>query len=172
MKKKNKEASENMKHRKNMKKAQLEMIGLTVIVVIVIIAMMIFMVYKIGNPREDIKKRYMDKEIATNFLIAMTNTNVAECNNLTLSSLIADCARDYHQINCYDLNSCQAANQTIHTLLSRTLDEWGLNYNLSVQNTDISFVNQCKPGSDQVSGFSIIPRNPGQVEVSLRICQE
>ncbi len=153
------------------KRAQLEMIGLVVIVIIVITALLIFTVYKISNPSKNIQKRYMNKEIATNLLIAMTNTDVRECYNLSLASLITDCARTYHSISCYDNTSCEIANKTIYDILNRTLMDWGVSFNLSVENTNLSFVNLgCTSRREKVQSFQILPLDPGQVEMILDIC--
>lgn len=156
------------------KKAQVEMIGLIVIVILVIIGLLIFTVYKINNPSRNLQKKYMNKEIATNMLIAMTNTNVEECHDITLASLITDCARTYHSITCYDYTSCEIANKTIYDILNKTLIDWGIGFNLTIEDTDITFVMYgCdSTARDKVQSFQILPLNPGQIEMTLDICNE
>lgn len=155
------------------KKAQLEMIGLVVIVIIVITALLIFTVHKMSNPKENVQKRYINKEIATNMLISMTKTSVNECHNLSLGELITDCARPFHSITCYDYTSCEIANRTIFKILNRTLVDWELGFNFSIEGTEINFVNYgCSAKSEKVQGFEILPLYPGQIEMTLDICTE
>ena len=160
-----------IKHRtKHRTKAQIEMIGLIVIVIIVITALLIFTVYKISNPPKNIQKRYMNKEIATNFLVSITKTSINECHNLSLAELITSCAKN-SLINCDDKLSCEVANETIHNILENTLIDCGISFNLSIENTNISFVNlECTARKEKVQGFEILPLYPGQAEMILDIC--
>ena len=163
--------SKNRKNKK--KKAQLEMIGLIIIVIIVITAILIFTIQKVSTPPKNIQKRYMNKEIATNFLISITKTNVNECYNLSLAELITDCAKTHlPYIDCHGLISCDAATNTISNILDRTLIDWGISFNLSVEGTPISFVNLgcTSRAKEKVQGFEILPLYPGQAEMILDIC--
>jgi len=154
------------------RRAQLEMIGLIVIVIIVITGLLIFTVYKITNPSKNIQKRYMNKGLATNMLIAITRTNVMECHNHSLADLIIDCAKTYHSITCYDYTSCEVVNKTILGILNTTLVAWDISFNLTIQKTNISFVNlECtSKAKNKVQGFEVLPLYPGQVEMTLDIC--
>lgn len=154
-------------------KAQLEMIGLMVIVIIVIVALLIFTVYKMSAPQENIQKRYMNKEIATNFLVSITKTSVNECHNLSLAELIIDCAKTFTRIICdNDRNSCYTANQTIFDVLNKTLIAWDVSFNLSIKKTPISFVYfDCNSRREKVQGFEILPLNYRETaEMTLDIC--
>jgi hypothetical protein len=151
------------------RKGQLEMIGLIIIVIIVITAMLIYTVNKMSHPVENIKRVYVNNEIATNLLLSMTKANVEECPSYALSELVSDCAREYHRIICNGLTSCEQANKTIALMINKTLDEFMMNYNLTISGTDISFIKGC-PSKNQVRGFQIIPLYPGQVEIDISIC--
>ena len=153
------------------KKAQLEMIGLMMIVIIVIVGLLIFLVYKLTTPTQNVQKRYIDKEIATNMLITLTNTHVKECHDRRLSELIVDCVKSYSAM-CGDQTPCEVANKTIFTILNNTLVEWDISFNLSIKRTDITFSNLgCGPHAKaKERGFEIIPLNPGYVEMILDIC--
>jgi hypothetical protein len=154
------------------RKAQLEMIGLVVIVIIVVVALLIFTVYSMNKPQKNIKRQYMNEEIARNFLVSLTKTSVESCHNLQLGDLIGDCAKTFHSITCYDRTSCQAANETIFLILNRTLIDWDISFNLSIANTEISFVNLgCDSNvRDKIRSFQIIPLYPGQTEMILDVC--
>jgi|GEM_PF-1738463 len=156
----------------NKKKAQLEMIGLVIIVIIVITAIMIFTVYKLANPPKNIQKAYVNKATAFNFLVSIAKTNVEECHGLKLDELIAACAGG-SEVGCYDYTSCEMVNMTLKNILDKTLVDWGVSYNLSIQGTDISFINlDCNSKvKSQVQGSESIPLNPGIVEMTLTLCQ-
>ena len=163
-----------MNKKKFKKLAQLEMIGLIVIVIIVITALLIYTVYKISSPQQNIQKRYMNKEVATNFLVSMINTNVEECHNLSLAQLIIDCAKTFPSISCQDYRgSCEVANKTILDILNRTLVNWSVSFNLSIERTPISFVNLgCDSrATEKEQGFEILPLNYVEnIEIILDIC--
>lgn len=154
------------------KKAQIEMIGLVIIVIIVITALLIFTVYKLTHPSKNIQKSYMNKEVATNLLITMTHTSIPGCHNFTLRELVVDCAKTYHTTTCGDYTSCEIANQTIYTILNRTLVDWDIGFKFEIEGTEISFVNlNCDSVfKEKVQGFEILPLYPGDVEMTLDIC--
>jgi hypothetical protein len=157
------------------RKAQMEMIGLVLIVIMVIIGLMMFTVYKLSTPQKNLQKVYMNHEIATNMLVAITKTNVLECNNISLNDLIADCAREFKTITCPSLEfdtSCAMANATVFKLLNSTLIDWDVSFNFSVSNTKINFVNlNCSSKAKEIiTGFEIIPLYPGQTEMALAVC--
>ncbi|HJX05135.1 MAG TPA: hypothetical protein VJ461_00320 [Candidatus Nanoarchaeia archaeon] len=167
------------KHNGKGRKSQLEMIGLTVIVVIVITGLLIVTVYKFNSSPRSIQKRYINKETATNLLISMTNTNVGDCNNLTLGELLTDCGSSYPSINCFDFTSCEIANQTIEVLLNRTLmsSSWNLSFEMRIVSPfqgDISrFVNlNCGSTSkEQEQAFELLPLEAQNVlEITLTLC--
>jgi hypothetical protein len=151
------------------RKSQIEMIGLIIIVVIVIIAMLVYMVNKISHPVDNVKRAYVNNEIATNMLITMTKVNIQECPSHTLAELISDCAKEYHSIICGSLTSCEEVNKTLAFMINKTLDVFMMNYNLTIADAGISFVKGC-PTNTQVRGFQILPLYPGQVEIDLAIC--
>jgi hypothetical protein len=152
------------------RKSQLEMIGLIIIVIIVITAMLIYTVNKVSNPAKNQKKIYMNKELANNLLLTMTKTTMPDCPSNTLGDLIADCAKEYHIIICAGITSCEQANQTLSLMLNKTLDVFGNDYKLVVQNTDLKFIKGCTASKSKISGFQILPLFPGQAEVNLTIC--
>ena len=150
-------------------RGQVEMIGLIMIVIIVIVGLLIFTVYRLTNQGDDSQNRYLNKEVATNLLISIVNTDVDECHNLSLSTILTDCARTFSVLICEeDRLSCDVANETIFNILNRTLVDWDIGFNLTVEKTNISFVNlRCR---EKVQGFQILPLNPGQYEMTLDIC--
>ncbi|MBW2990428.1 hypothetical protein KY348_01850 [Candidatus Woesearchaeota archaeon] len=155
------------------KKAQLEMIGLIIIVVIVITGLLIFTVYRITRPPTNVQKRYLNKEIATNMLIAMSNTHVPECYNHSLTQLIIDCSNRYSLMICEDdQTSCKIVNKTIYNILNKTLIAWDTSFNFSIIKTNTSFVNlDCNSARNKVQGFEVFTSKTGQVEITLDVCE-
>jgi hypothetical protein len=160
-------------------KAQLEMIGLVIIVIIVITALLIFLVYQLSHPTKDLKKTYMNRQIATNMLISMKEANVQECPDYKLKDLIIDCAKPSPSLICYDQTSCYAANKTIAEMLDKTLVNWSVSFNFSVispfkEESFLSFINlNCSSNSrEKVEGWEILPLFPisASAEMKLGIC--
>ncbi len=162
-----------MNNSKRNRRAQVEMIGLVVIVIIVILALMIFTVYKLANPIKNLKKIYMNKELAINFLVSLGKTNIESCHGIKLSDIIAACAGG-SEISCYDYTSCEMVNMTLASILDKTLVDWGVSFNLSIERTNINFVNlDCNSRiKSRVQGFEQIPLNPGSIEMTLDICTD
>lgn len=155
------------------RRSQLEIFGLVVLVIIIVVAFLIFTVYKLNSPQKDTKGVYVDKQLSSNVLLALSKTNVAydDCYSHTISQLITDCAKTYHSFSCFGRSSCDVAEEVIGDILSETLYAEGINYNLTIHGTNISFVDGCTPYANQVEGFIILPMYPGEVEVTLSICE-
>lgn len=159
--------------------AQLEMIGLIVIVILVITALLIYTVYKVTTPSENIQREYMNKEIATNLLVSMTKTDIRECHNLSLATLITDCAKVYSTTICSnDLTSCDVANKTIYNILNKTLIDWDVSFNFSIQSRYqgifINFVNlDCDSNAkNKIQSFQILPLGFNEsAAITLDICE-
>lgn len=153
------------------RRAQLEMIGIIVIVIIVVTVLLIYLVYKLNNPAKDVRTVYINGEIATNLLITLTKVNIAECHDIALSELITDCAKEYHSITCFGKSSCEMVNASLHDLVNTTLVDWNSRFKLSVGGTDIEILNDfCGAKAKKIRGFTVLPLNPGQSEITLDIC--
>lgn len=151
-------------------KAQLEMIGLIVIVVIVLMAIMFYLVYKTNSAPQNIRRMYMNQASASNMLISMSKISVAECPSHTLGSLIIDCA-GMREIICGSLDSCEKSAEVFEFLLNETLDAYSLSYNLTVKGAGISIANDdCHSKKPGIQALQVLPLNPGQVELTLRVC--
>ena len=154
------------------KMGQVEMIGLVFIVVIIITATLIYMVYKLNNPSANIKRGYVNRELATNFLISITKTSVKECPQHTLGDLVTDCANTLRRsIFCGGVTSCEMANRTLHDILYETMPELGKDFAFSVNQTDISFAG-CQ-GKDKVQASQVFTLYPGleRVRLTMDVCE-
>jgi hypothetical protein len=162
-------------HRTRKRKlGQLELIGLIIIVIIVVSAMMIYLVYKINNPAKNIKRGFVNKELATNFLITITKATVAECPEHSLSDLITDCAGD-QRYKCGSGTSCEIANATLFRVLNETMDYLGKSYNFSVEptaQTGIVFPG-CTGKDDFTSAEQLFTIFPSQqtTRLTLVVCE-
>ncbi|MBN2459268.1 hypothetical protein JXB28_03200 [Candidatus Woesearchaeota archaeon] len=163
----------------------MEMIGLTVIVVIVITGMLIATVYKFNHPTTNIQKRYWNRELATNLLIAMTHTNVPECNNLSVRDLLQDCGSAFPRLNCYDKMSCEVVNNTIYDIINKTLINQMVSFDLTISSpfrTDfetgqpvfVTHINtfDCGQGiHNQEQAFEMVRLEGNQMmEINLTLC--
>lgn len=152
----------------------MEIIGLVIIVIIVITGMLFFLVYKLSNPAKNIQKIYIDKEMATNFLISLTKTSVEECHNIALSELITDCAKTYHSYVCNEYTSCQMVNLTLIKILDKTLINWSISFNLTLEKTNLTFIslNCTSKIKNREQGWVFLPLYPGEMEITLDICKK
>ena len=157
---------------KGKSKGQMELIGLIVIVIIVISSLLIYMVYKLNNPDVNIKRGFMNKELAANFLITITKANVKECPQHTIGDLVTDCANTLHRsIYCGGRTSCEIANETLYSILKPTMDDLGKEFGFSVAQTDINFagcVDKEKVEATQV--FTLFPSTE-RTSLVLDICE-
>lgn len=148
------------------RKGQMELIGIIVIVIIVITALLLYMVYKINNPDTNIKRGFVNKELATNFLITITKANVKECPQHTIGDLVTDCANTLRRtIYCGGRISCEVANETLFAILRPAMDELGKNFSFSVAQTDISYVG-CA-GKEKVQATQVFTLFPSMQKTSL-----
>jgi len=169
------------KNKMRQKKSQLEIIGVTMIVVIVIIAMLIATVYKFNHPVGKVQKRYWNRELATNLLIAMTHTNVPECNNLTARDLLQDCGSAIPRLNCYDHVSCEVVNNTIFDIINKTLIEQQISFDLIISSPfkeeAVTHINNYDCGQDvfqdQEQAFELVRLEGNYImEINLTLCMD
>jgi hypothetical protein len=154
---------------------QLEMVGLVIIVIIVITALLIYLVYSFMNPSKSMRGEYVNAQVATRLVVSMTKTNVEECPQHTLGSLIVDCARQYRSF-CGQMSTCDAANLTIHKMLYDAMPMLGKNFTLKIDRPALTFVNGCAPKREAAEGMQVLSVYPGYADgtstMSLRICDE
>jgi hypothetical protein len=153
------------------KKAQLEMVGLVMIVVIVIIVLLIFMVMRLTTEPKDIRKEYLSKEMANDFLVAALRTNVEDCDGESVLRLAADVSKTLPAIVCNDRPSKVVLKETLKELLNKTLDDWGVDYNLTLKEGNINFNQGCQNIETRDRAYQIIPLYPGQTQITLDICR-
>ncbi|MBN1792691.1 hypothetical protein JW826_03335 [Candidatus Woesearchaeota archaeon] len=154
------------------RRAQLEMIGLIVIVIMVITVMLVYLVYKVNNPSESIKRGYVNKELASNFLITITKVNVKECPQQTLTDLVTDCANTARRsIYCGGEKSCVVANKTLYDILTPTMDELGKDFEFSVERADLNYTGACKDKErvQAVQVFTLFP-SMERIRLTLNVC--
>ncbi|MBN2142907.1 hypothetical protein JW711_06280 [Candidatus Woesearchaeota archaeon] len=153
-------------------RAQLEIMGLIIIVLIVATSLMLYMVYKINNPERSPKAAFVNKELASNFLITVTKVNVLECPHHTVTDLVTDCANSIQKrIYCGGESSCVVANRTLFAMLAPTMEELGKNFSFSIENTDISYTGACD-NKEKVQATQVLPLaiGFGHVSMVLDVC--
>jgi hypothetical protein len=160
--------------RTDCKKGQIELIGLMIIVIIVVSVMMIYLVYKINNPAHNIKRGFVNQELAANFLITITKATVRECPEHSLADLVTDCAGE-QRFYCGSEPSCTVANRTLLFILNTTMDYLGKSFNFSVEpvsKTGISYAG-CSGRDTYTSAeqmFTIYP-SMQRTRLTLVVCE-
>jgi len=121
------------------------------------------------------------------FVLAILDVNVAECDDYDVEELIVDCARD-RRINCGGMTSCVALNRSVDMMLNKTFMSRdmafrfyseNLEYNTMTGETlelfDVSY-NGCSENSDNQgsSGWAAITLHPfpGEVYIYMNVCYQ
>ena len=154
-------------------KAQVEIIGLLLIIILVSMGIL-FALYFAVNPAKDTYVQAAKESIlAANWLNTMLGTTTG-CLDRTTKELLQDCALGT-TIKCPgDKNSCQYANETIGTMLDRTLNAWQRSYNFYMNGSSyiegITFGKPCK--GEREAKTHILPAASGfNIKITLQLCR-
>lgn len=160
------------------KKSQMELIGIAIVVVLVSLGMLYVVSFNLSSKQSKLKKTFTHTELASNTISAMLKTKAVQCGDVTITELLQDCVRG-SSINCNGTSSCDYANKTIGFILNKTLIKYKKAYNLTVSQTNISFlVKNCsedltykgREWENRESSTFPIPLDPGTILVRLDIC--
>jgi len=112
-------------------KAQIEIMGLIVIVILITIGMFFYVALKQPAPEKSLLQVYSNEKLAGDFLITYLEMTEPSCG-VSMRQLVIDCVRynisTISFYDCADPDSCFIVNESIHSILERTLDPWSFNY--------------------------------------------
>lgn len=103
-------------------KGQIETFGLAFIVILISIGFFIFISFKSQQEEKIPQIDFTVDKLASDFILAISDVNVENCEEYTIEDLIVDCARD-KRIMCNGYDSCEAVNESIYILLNKTFME-------------------------------------------------
>ena len=154
------------------KKAQMEILGLAIVVVLLILGMVFVIEFIVTKKPSNLKKDIVESQVASNYLSTYLDTSVPECNSLTITELLQDCAAQ-GGIKCQDSKpSCDKAKEVAQAIFARTFDQRKLRYDLSAflsEKTPILSVGKICTGEKRSKTFPI-PTRAGTLFVRLNIC--
>ena len=172
----------NVIERKHHKFGQIETFGLIFIVILISLGFFIFVSFKsrqtVDNPQTD----YTNEKLSEDFVLSILDVTVKDCDGFTVNDLIVDCARD-QRISCKNgaQSSCDAVNESISTMLNKTIMARKVRFRLYSENIydlngnnlmNITYLN-CTPTSRQgPAGKATIPLHPDPrvVYIKMNIC--
>ena len=154
------------------KNAQTEIIGLAIVVILLIVGMTFVIKFILSKEPVDYKKQFTQAEIASNLLNTFLKSNSKDCNGLTMTELLQDCAQT-KSIYCENGKvSCNYANQTAALILSQTLEQWKIDYELKAflqESRPIFTLGRICPASKKSKTFPL-PTSSGTLFVKLDVC--
>jgi hypothetical protein len=116
------------------RKSQMEILGLAFVFIILIFGLIIFL--RLAKSPSDTSAKFTDPHLAASTVSSMLKTSV-QCGYYTYSvtDLLKDCARS-KMIFCSGTDSCTIANETMTSILEKTLVSRNKYYNFVVNSTN------------------------------------
>jgi len=115
------------------KKSQMEVMGLAIVVILLALSMIFVVRFVVLKKPAEFKKAFTQTELASNMLNTFLKTTSEDCNGLSMTELLQDCARG-PTITCVSgtFSSCQYVTNTASSIFSDTLDSWNVDYSFTV----------------------------------------
>ena len=156
------------------RKSQFEIMGLAIVIILLTLSMVFVVRFVILKGPVEIKKAYTQTELASNMLNTFLDTTSRDCNELSMTDLLEDCAQSL-SIYCNGVVSCKYVNDTAAEIFSETLESWNLDYYFSVyEDASNPILTLPEPGNPCVgakkSKLFPIPIAGGTLYVKLDIC--
>jgi hypothetical protein len=169
-----------IRNKKN--KGQIEMFGLAFIVILISIGFFIYVSIKSQETTPTPQKDFTKDKLASDFILAIGEVSMENCEQYDLEDLIIDCAKN-NRINCGENNSCITVNNSIALMLNSTFNVKGISYRFYSENLkypsssskellNFSYRNCTETSPQGKSGTRIIRLYPIQANVflNLNIC--
>lgn len=165
------------------RKAQMEIMGLVMIIILILVGMLFFIRFGVLKQQKNVRKIFIQTELASNILTSMVKTSTYECKDGTDIGILLKDAATTQSIDCsgggyFGESSIEFANSTIQEMLGRTLGAWGFNYDFNViKITDTGreyLLNITRVGcinaTSVQAAYQPIPLNPGTLIIAIKVC--
>ena len=154
------------------KKGQIEIMGLAIIVILITLVMIFVIRFAVLNKPEDFKGSYTQTELASNMVNTFLKSTSRNCNGLSMTELLQDCAQ-IQGIYCEDAKpSCEYVLDTAREVFGSTLDAWNLAYEFKTyfeERRPIFKLGEACPGAKKSKLF-LVPTSTQTLNVKLDIC--
>ena len=157
---------------KTFKKSQMEILGLAIVVVLVLVALAFVVRYGF-KPPANYRPQFVSAELASNMINTFLKTAAQDCNQLTMTELLQDCAQGTGLTCENGQDSCQYVESTADSIFASTLDKWNIKYEFSVYEANTNpFISKGTPcAGEKKSKIFPIPSSTTTIYVKLDICQ-
>jgi hypothetical protein len=162
---------------KKSKRSQTEILGLSIVIIFLSIGMLFFVKSLISKKPGQERETYIRSQLASNILGSIIDAHT-DCRNQDISDLVEDCAECFNSpscINCPGGNSCEYANMTITTILTRFMDKLGGNrsYQFIALTPDMMEVVEIIQGNCTIweSATQPLPTVIGTIELKFNMCK-
>ncbi|MBL7055545.1 hypothetical protein ISS07_01390 [Candidatus Woesearchaeota archaeon] len=155
-----------------MKKAQTEIMGIAIVVILLVVGMTFVIKFMLDRDPIDYKKSFTQAEIASNTLNTFLKTGSRDCNGLTMTELLQDCAQSRGIFCQTGKISCDYVKGTAEEIFGKTLEVTSIDYEFSVfmqEDSSIFTLGEACPGSKKSKTFPL-PTSAGTLFVKLDIC--
>lgn len=110
----------------------MEILGLAIVVILILVATLFIVRFLVIKKPSEVRKGFISTEIASNMLNTFLNTNADDCNQMTMTELLQDCARAPDAggvVQCSDTQkSCSFVRSKAISIFEQTLDTWNIKY--------------------------------------------
>ena len=154
------------------KKSQMEIIGLAVVVILITLAMIFVIRFSVLNKPEDLKKDFTQTQLSSNMVNTFLKSTSRNCNGLSMTELLQDCAQ-IQGIYCgNELPSCEYVLEAAREVFGSTLNAWNLDYEFKTyidENSPIFSLGETCPGAKKSKLF-LVPTSAQTLSIKLDIC--
>ncbi len=149
----------------------MEIMGLGVLVVLIALGMLIYLSTSSTKEQETPQKSFSQRQLGINFLTAYKEVSV-DCglNQVNIEELVKYCALN-SSFTCYGETHCKVLNDTTTEILTKSLDEWNVKYNLSIE--DIPYIytsNFANCTEREAPGVLFVSSKFKPIKMELQIC--
>lgn len=150
----------------------MEIMGLGVLVVLIALGMLIYLSTSTTKEQETPQKSFSQRQLGINFLTAYKETSV-DCglNQVNIEELIKYCVLN-SSFTCYGETHCDVLNDTTTKILSASLNEWNVKYNLSIEDIPYNYTNNFENCLEmEAPGVLFVSSRFKPIKMELQICK-
>lgn len=153
------------------KKSQMEAMGLVIIAILLALGLL-FVLFTILGPKDDPREEFVNRQLASNYINALIDTNVPECKYYSVAELLQDCFT-FKEYECMGMSSCEAVESAINDTLDTTLERWNKKYQLLISRDGTDYVinrsSGAFSGSRRAEQFELPTKMGKMVKIKLFI---
>ncbi len=150
----------------------MEILGLAIVVVLLVLGLVFAIKFIALKKPSTIRKEVVESQVASNYVSTYLNTAVNDCNYLTATELLQDCAVQGGIVCSDGKSSCEKAREVAAAIFSKTFEQWKWKYEMTASlgtSRTLMQLGQACPGQKRSKTFPL-PTRAGTMFVKLDIC--